>query len=84
MGEDVAGRVAVTVLQRPGGQEPAGTPPGRGLDWPNHPLNTRYWVLLTDTDQVQVVTTDGELVAEHPRCWARHQTIADPEHAEAG
>jgi hypothetical protein len=26
---------------------------------------------------------DGALVAEHDRCWARHQTITDPEHAHA-
>jgi hypothetical protein len=24
------------------------------------------------------------IVARHPRCWARHQTITDPDHAEAG
>ncbi|MBT2459212.1 hypothetical protein [Streptomyces sp. ISL-86] len=26
----------------------------------------------------------GEIVAEHTRCWARHQTITDPHHAETG
>ena len=26
---------------------------------------------------------DGRLVAEHDRCWARHQTIADPAHLNA-
>jgi transposase len=26
---------------------------------------------------------DGRLVADHGRCWARHQTITDPDHARA-
>jgi transposase len=26
---------------------------------------------------------DGRLVADHARCWARHQTITDPDHAHA-
>ncbi|WNZ14863.1 Mu transposase domain-containing protein [Streptomyces sp. 11x1] len=26
---------------------------------------------------------DGRLVAEHARCWARHQTLTDPDHADA-
>jgi hypothetical protein len=26
---------------------------------------------------------DGRLVADHPRCWARHQSVRDPEHLEA-
>jgi transposase len=26
---------------------------------------------------------DGRLVADHGRCWARHQTITDPDHAQA-
>jgi hypothetical protein len=25
----------------------------------------------------------GALVGEHPRCWARHQTVTDPEHRKA-
>jgi transposase len=28
------------------------------------------------------VRHDGALLARHPRCWAPHQTITDPEHAE--
>ncbi|MFF9410901.1 IS21 family transposase [Streptomyces anandii] len=40
--------------------------------------------VLTDNDEVIVLTTGGEIVARHVRCWARHQTITDPEHAEAG
>jgi transposase len=29
------------------------------------------------------VACDGRLVADHQRCWARHQTITDPDHAQA-
>jgi hypothetical protein len=35
-----------------------------------------------DTDAVRAYL-DGRLVADHARCWARHQTLADPEHADA-
>ncbi|WP_274919502.1 IS21 family transposase [Streptomyces sp. WZ-12] len=38
--------------------------------------------VLTDNDEVIVLTTGGEIVARHVRCWARHQTLTDPEHAE--
>ncbi|WP_376738576.1 Mu transposase domain-containing protein [Streptomyces noursei] len=44
----------------------------------------RQVTVLTDNDRVIVLTADGEIVAEHSRCWARHQTLTDPEHAEAG
>ena len=27
--------------------------------------------------------SDGRLVADHGRCWARHQTISDPVHLAA-
>jgi hypothetical protein len=36
-----------------------------------------------DLDRV-VVTCGGKVVADHPRCWARHQSLTDPEHARAG
>jgi transposase len=29
------------------------------------------------------VTCDGRAVADHERCWARHQTITDPSHLAA-
>jgi hypothetical protein len=29
------------------------------------------------------VRCDGRLVADHGRCWARHQTISDPAHLQA-
>lgn len=35
-----------------------------------------------DLDRVQAVC-DGELVADHERAWARHQTLSDPNHVEA-
>jgi transposase len=35
-----------------------------------------------DLDRVWVAC-DGRLVADHPRCWARHQTISDPAHLAA-
>ena len=33
-------------------------------------------------DRVRV-TCDGKVVADHERCWARHQTISDPAHVAA-
>jgi hypothetical protein len=30
--------------------------------------------------QTVTVTCAGRVVASHPRCWAAHQTITDPEH----
>ena len=35
-----------------------------------------------DLDRVQAFC-DGELVADHERGWARHQTISDPNHVKA-
>ncbi len=35
-----------------------------------------------DLDRVKA-RCEGRLVADHERCWARHQTITDPAHAEA-
>jgi hypothetical protein len=35
-----------------------------------------------DLDQV-IVTCQGKVVATHMRCWADHQTLTDPGHAEA-
>jgi hypothetical protein len=29
------------------------------------------------------VWCDGRLVADHVRCWARHQTLSDPAHLQA-
>ncbi|MGW2512326.1 Mu transposase domain-containing protein [Streptomyces scopuliridis] len=35
-----------------------------------------------DTETVRA-HLDGRLVAEHARCWARYQTLTDPDHADA-
>jgi hypothetical protein len=35
-----------------------------------------------DLDRVQAFC-DGRLVADHRRCWARHQTLSDPAHLAA-
>jgi len=38
--------------------------------------------VVAGPDQVRV-SCAGRLVAEHPRCWAAHQTITDPAHRQA-
>jgi transposase len=38
--------------------------------------------VAADLDRVRV-SCDGRLVADHQRCWARHQTLSDPAHLEA-
>jgi transposase len=38
--------------------------------------------VVTDLTQV-VVTYAGTVVARHQRCWAAHQSITDPQHAQA-
>jgi hypothetical protein len=38
--------------------------------------------VIADLERVRV-RCDGRLVADHARCWARHQTISDPDHARA-
>lgn len=38
--------------------------------------------VAADLDRVRVFT-EGRLVADHPRSWARHQTFTDPVHAQA-
>ena len=42
----------------------------------------RRIVVTADLEQV-VATLDGQRVAVHARCWARHQSITDPAHADA-
>ncbi|WP_246144660.1 Mu transposase domain-containing protein [Actinacidiphila oryziradicis] len=53
-------------------------------DYSVHPraIGTRIQVSC-DTDQIRVTTDQGEILAEHPRCWARHHTITDPGHQQA-
>jgi transposase len=38
--------------------------------------------VAADLERVRV-HSDGRLVADHERCWARHQTISDPDHVDA-
>lgn len=52
-------------------------------DYSVHPTAVGRQVLVhADLERVRV-RCGGELVADHPRCWASHQTLTDPEHARA-
>jgi transposase len=42
----------------------------------------RRVAIRADLERV-TVTCDGRVVADHERCWARHQTITDPAHLAA-
>jgi transposase len=52
-------------------------------DYSVHPaVIGRRVEVRADLDRVRV-DSDGRLVADHARCWARHQTISDPAHLAA-
>jgi transposase len=52
-------------------------------DYSVHPaVVSRRLELAADLDRVRV-WCDGRLVADHARCWARHQTLSDPAHLQA-
>jgi hypothetical protein len=52
-------------------------------DYSVHPAVVgRRVEVRADLDRVRV-HCDGRLVADHARCWARHQTISDPTHLQA-
>jgi transposase len=52
-------------------------------DYSVHPSAVGRRVLIrTDLDRVRV-WCDGDVVADHERVWARHQTISDPAHVKA-
>jgi transposase len=52
-------------------------------DYSVHPSAVgRRIVIRADLDRVKVCC-DSQLVADHTRIWARHQTISDPEHLDA-
>jgi transposase len=52
-------------------------------DYSVHPAVIGRRIEVTaDLDRVRV-HCDGNVVAEHLRCWARHQTLTDPAHAQA-
>jgi hypothetical protein len=38
--------------------------------------------VVADLERVRA-WCDGRLVADHQRCWARHQTLSDPDHVQA-
>jgi transposase len=52
-------------------------------DYSVHPgVIGRRVLVRADLDRVQAFS-DGELVADHERVWARHQTLSDPDHVQA-
>jgi transposase len=52
-------------------------------DYSVHPAAVgRRVEVCADLNRV-TVRCDGRLVADHQRCWARHQTLSDPAHLEA-
>lgn len=52
-------------------------------DYSVHPTAVgRRIEVAADLERVQVFC-DGRVVADHPRCWARHQSLTDPVHAQA-
>jgi transposase len=54
-----------------------------GNDYSVHPAVVgRRVEVRADLERVWVVC-DGRLVADHGRCWARHQTLSDPAHLQA-
>jgi transposase len=52
-------------------------------DYSVHPVAVGRKVEVRADLHVVTVTLAGREVARHDRCWARHQTITDPEHALA-
>ena len=52
-------------------------------DYSVHPaVIGRRVEVAADLERVRV-WCDGQLVADHLRCWARHQTLSDPDHLQA-
>ena len=52
-------------------------------DYSVHPAVVgRRVEVRADLERVRV-SCDGRLVADHERCWARHQTLSDPAHLQA-
>jgi transposase len=52
-------------------------------DYSVHPAAIGRLVEVRADLQTVTVTLAGKLVAEHPRCWARHQSLTDPDHQQA-
>jgi hypothetical protein len=52
-------------------------------DYSVHPVAVgRRVEVRADLERIQAFC-DGRLVADHGRCWARHQTLSDPAHLAA-
>ncbi|MEW1909441.1 IS21 family transposase [Kitasatospora sp. NPDC085895] len=52
-------------------------------DYSVHPRAIGHRITVRSDTESITVTCGGDMVARHVRCWARHQTITDPEHAAA-
>ncbi|CAM5572322.1 hypothetical protein KAURM247S_02678 [Kitasatospora aureofaciens] len=53
-------------------------------DYSVHPRAIGQQITVrADTEEIVATNRTGEVVARHSRCWARHQTITDPEHTAA-
>nr|WP_251059781.1 hypothetical protein [Streptomyces sp. ISL-112] len=44
-------------------------------------IGKRVHVATGTAEVIVTLTPGGAVVARHPRSWARHQTITDPDHA---
>jgi len=52
-------------------------------DYSVHPRGVgRLVAVRADLARVRV-SWSGQVLADHPRCWARHQSLTDPDHARA-
>jgi transposase len=52
-------------------------------DYSVHPSVIGWTVEIAAGLESVTVTCQGSLAAQHPRCWASHQSITDPGHAAA-
>jgi transposase len=52
-------------------------------DYSVHPAAVGRRVEVTADPERVRVWCDGRLVGDHQRCWARHQTLSDPDHLQA-
>jgi transposase len=52
-------------------------------DYSVHPRAIGRTVTVRADNEGVIATAGDEVVARHARCWARHQSLTDPEHAEA-
>ncbi|MCW4354617.1 IS21 family transposase [Hoyosella sp. YIM 151337] len=52
-------------------------------DYSVHPAVVGRRIEIVATLEWVDVFSEGRVVARHRRCWAKHQSITDPEHAEA-